>query len=61
MDEICCLGMRGDTSSRPYFKYDFNTSDELIYLLDREINGDRKFLFAINFQYEHSFDDHLTE
>jgi hypothetical protein len=26
IEEICCLAFRGDASSRPYFKYPFNTS-----------------------------------
>lgn len=55
--------MRGDASSRPNFKYDFNTTYDFLGLLEEvmiNIPKDRTLLFAINFQYSFSFADFLT-
>ena len=65
VEEICCLAMRGDASSRPNFVYDFNTSSEFVALLEKKmpsiVQQKRRVLFAVNFQYSHSFSDHLSE
>lgn len=66
IEDICCLALRGDASSRPSFTADFSTSEELIAFLAEQMaeivvnEPDRKLLFAINFQYEHSFSDTIT-
>lgn len=56
--EICCLGFRGDTSSTPDFKYDFNTSYEFVALLTRKdimpYFKQSNIFIAINFQYKDS-------
>ncbi len=61
--EICCLGMRGDLSQSPVYKYPFNTSYDFVNLLnsskyDFALKKDTAIprykepkLIAINFQY----------
>ena len=63
---ICCLGLRGDTASAPIFNEPFNTTSDLLRLLN---NSKYDFIWkkgvqlaqynytkyiAMNFQYQHS-------
>ena len=67
IQDICCLALRGDTSSRPYFKYPFNTTSELVDLIKKVMQNNpnlgiaKPLLFAINFQFSHYIEDFLSD
>lgn len=66
IEDVCCLALRGDASSMLSFDYAFNTSQDYLKFLDTQMarivayQPKRTILFAINFQYNHFFDDNLT-
>ncbi len=62
---MCCIAMRGDTSSEPNFNDPFNTSYEFTSLIDTFLaqhHSTIDILFiAIDFQFGFSFKNTLAE